>query len=243
MFKGGIAAVFGNHMKANIHEILELREQRHIFSDRFEAGETLGAMLQAEYAHIPDGMVLAIPSGGIPVGLKVSEILGLAFDLVIVRKLQIPGNTEAGFGAMTLDGNTFFNQALLAQLCLSPSQIEAEKKRVKSELEKRNTLFRDGRPFPDLAGKIVILVDDGLASGFTMLASIDMAKKAGALQTVVAVPTAPQHSMERVLPEVDRIYCANVRTGPYFAVAEAYQNWYDLSEEEVLQLLNTWEPL
>ncbi len=231
-----VGGVSGN-MKTNIHQIEELREQRHIFADRFEAGETLAAMLQAEYAHIPGGMVLAIPSGGIPVGLKVSEILGLPLDLLIVRKLQIPGNPEAGFGAMTLDGTTFFNQALLAQLHLSAAQIEAEKQRVNLALEKRNTLFRGGRPFPDLAGKKIILVDDGLASGFTMLASIDMAKKAKACETIVAVPTAPQHSVERILSGVDRIYCANITTGPYFAVAEAYQNWYDLNEEEVLALL------
>ena len=127
-------------------------------------------------------------------------------------------------------------------LQLSPSQIEAEKERVSLELEKRNELFRRGRPFPDLTGKKVILVDDGLASGFTMLASADRAKKAGALETAVAVPTAPQRSAELLLSEVDRIWCANIRTGPYFAVAEAYQNWYDLSEKEVLALLKNMPP-
>lgn len=221
----------------DLHEIEKLRGRRHIFADRFEAGETLGSMLQAEYAHIGDGIILAIPSGGVPVGLKVSELLGLPFDLLIARKLQIPGNPEAGFGAMAPDGSTFLNQALLAQLRLSPSRIEAEKKRVVMELEKRNTLFRGGRPVPDLKGKRIILVDDGLASGFTMLAAVDMAKKGQAMETMVAVPTAPRSSVERILPEVDRIYCANIRTGPYFAVADAYRNWYDLSENEVLGLL------
>ena len=228
-------------MKTNIHQIKELREQRHIFADRFEAGETLAAMLQAEYAHIPEGMVLAIPSGGIPVGIRVSQILGLPLDLLIARKLQIPGNPEAGFGAMALDGTTFYNNALLAQLRLRSSQIEAEKQRVDLELQKRNALLRAGRPFPDLIGKKVILVDDGLASGFTMLASVDMAKKAKAREMIVAVPTAPQHSVERILSEVDRIYCANITTGPYFAVAEAYRNWYDLSEKEVCDLLENMQ--
>jgi putative phosphoribosyl transferase len=222
---------------ASIHEIEKLRGRRHIFADRFEAGETLGSMLQLEYAHIPEGVVLAIPSGGVPVGLKVSELLGLPFDLLIARKLQIPGNPEAGFGAMAPDGSTLLNQALLALLRLSPSRIEAEKKRVVMELEKRNALFRGGRPMPDFKGKRVILVDDGLASGFTMLAAVDMAKKGKALETVVAVPTAPLSSVERMLPEVDRICCANIRTEPYFAVAEAYQNWHDLSEKEVCDLL------
>jgi len=223
--------------KPQLQEIEKFRNQRHIFADRFEAGEILGSMLTAEYAHIADGMVLAIPSGGVPVGLKVKEILGLTFDLLIARKLQIPGNPEAGYGAMTPDGSIFINQALLAQLGLSPDQIEAEKKRVGLELEKRNDLFRGGRPFADLTGKRVILVDDGLASGYTMLAALHTAKRANALETVVAVPTAPQSSVELILPQADRICCANIRTGPYFAVAEAYQHWYDLSEDEVLGLL------
>ncbi len=223
-------------MKPEIFEIEELREQRQIFTDRFEAGETLGRMLQSRYAHREDGMILAIPSGGVPVGIKVRETLGLPLDLMIVRKLQIPGNTEAGFGAMTLDGTTFFNNSLLSQLGLSASQIEAEKRRVAVELEKRNRLFRQDRPFPDLAGKSAILVDDGLASGFTMLASIHMVKKAKAYETVVAVPTAPQRSIDAISREADKIYCANIRTRPFFAVAEAYRHWYDLSEKEVMEL-------
>ena len=225
-------------MNTKIYEMRELREQRQVFADRFEAGEMLARMLQSEYADIEDGLILAIPSGGVPVGIKVRETLGLPLDLMIVRKLQIPGNTEAGFGAMTLDGATFFNNDLLSQLGLSPSQIEAEKRRVAMELERRNRLFRQNRPFPDLAGKSVILVDDGLASGFTMLASIHMVKKAKAYETVVAVPTAPQRSIDAISREADKIYCANIRTRPFFAVAEAYRHWYDLNEEEVVELLD-----
>ena len=224
-------------MKAKIHELEKFREQRHLFADRVDAGQTLGLMLQAEYGHIEDGMVLAIPSGGVPVGLKVSQILNLPLDLLIVRKLQIPGNPEAGFGAMTLAGTAFINQDLLAQLRLNPAQIEAEKKRVGMELEKRNKMFRAERPFPDLGGKMTILVDDGLASGFTMLAAIDMVKKARARETVVAVPTAPGTSINRIRSEVTTIFCPNIRSAAYFAVADAYRNWYDLSEKEVIDLM------
>jgi putative phosphoribosyl transferase len=224
-------------LKSKIHELEKFRNQRHLFADRVAAGETLAAMLQAEYDHIEDGMVLAIPSGGVPVGMKISEILSLAFDLLIVRKLQIPGNPEAGFGAMTLAGTAFLNENLLAQLRLNAAQIEAEKRRVGLELENRNKMFRAERPFPDLSGKRVILVDDGLASGFTMRAAIDMAKKAKPRETVVAVPTAPQRSIGQIISEVDHIYCPNIRTATSFAVAEAYRNWYDLSEKEVIDLL------
>jgi len=225
-------------MNEKIHQLEKFRNQRYIFTDRSEAGKVLGLMLQPAYDHIDEGVVLAIPSGGVPVGLSVKEILGLPFDMMIVRKLQIPGNPEAGFGAMTLDGTVFYNEMLLAELQLSQLQIDAEKRRVNAELQRRNVLFRKGRPFPDLAGKRVILVDDGLASGFTMLASIAMAKKAKALETIVAVPTAPQRTIDHIQSEVNKVYCANVRTTPYFAVAEAYQNWYDLNENEVLGMLN-----
>jgi putative phosphoribosyl transferase len=226
-------------MKAKVHEIKQFRDREHMFSDRFEAGETLGKMLQPEYDRIEKGVVLAIPSGGVPVGIKVRDILGLPFDLVIVRKLQIPGNPEAGFGAMTLDGTVLYNQSLLTELRLSSQQIEAEKERVGKELEKRNNMFRQGHAFPDLAGKRVILVDDGLASGFTMLASVAMTKKAKALETIVAVPTAPERTVDRLLPKVNEIYCANVRSAVFFAVAEAYSHWYDLSEKEVVALLQS----
>lgn len=224
-------------MTAKIHELTEFRDRRHIFVDRFDAGEVLGEMLQAGCGRIEDGIILAIPSGGVPVGIKVKEKLDLPFDLQIVRKLQIPGNTEAGFGAMTLDGTVFFNKPLLAALGLSAEQIEAEKKRVRLELQKRNHRFRGGRPYPELAGKRVILADDGLASGFTMLASVDTVKKANPRETIVAVPTAPQRSIDRIAPAVDEIYCANIRTGHSFAVAEAYRNWYDLNEHDVLEIL------
>jgi predicted phosphoribosyltransferase len=224
-------------MQTKIHELEKFREQRQLFADRGEAGEILAAMLQTAYDHADETMTLAIPSGGVPVGLKISEILGVPFDLLIVRKLQIPGNPEAGFGAMTIAGTAFLNENLLAQLRLKPEQIEAEKNRVAEELEKRNRMFRANRDFPNLNAKRVILVDDGLASGFTMLAAIDMVKKANALETVVAVPTAPQHSIDHIISEVDKIFCPNIRTASYFAVAEAYRNWYDLSEREVVELL------
>ena len=224
-------------MNTKIFEIQEMRNRRQVFTDRFEAGKTLASMLQTKYDHIEGGMILAIPSGGVPIGIKARETLGLPFDLMVVRKLQIPGNPEAGFGAMTLDGTTFFNDGLLSKLRLNASHVEAEKRRVAIELDRRNRLFRQARPFPEIEGRRVILMDDGLASGFTMLASIDMVRKAGARETVVAVPTAPKSSIDRLSGTVNEIYCANIRTTPFFAVAEAYRYWYDLSEKEVMELL------
>ena len=224
-------------MKSNVQEIRKFRDQKHVFKDRSEAGGFLAMMLQEKYPHMNGMMVLAIPSGGVPVGIKVKEALDLDFDLMIVRKLKIPGNPEAGFGAMAMDGTVFFNERLLSRLHLSDAQIEDEKIRVSRELEKRNALFRQGRTLPVLSGKKVILVDDGLASGYTMLASIDMVKKGGADVIIVAVPTASQSSLDLISSHADKIYCANIRTGHFFAVAEAYEHWYDLDEDEIQKLL------
>ncbi len=209
----------------------------NVFADRFEAGEIVGSMLEKAFYGIEEGMVVAVPSGGVPVGIKVSQALKLPMDLILARKLQIPGNTEAGYGAIAIDGSTFFNKTLLSQLKLSEEQIEAEKAKVLGELEKRNSLFREGRPVPDLTGKRVILVDDGLASGYTMLASVHMARDSKAAEVVVAVPTAPERTIDFISRYADRIYCANIRTAPFFAVADAYQTWYDLKETDVLDLL------
>lgn len=216
----------------------KFRDQRFVFADRNEAGKVLGSMLQPDNVGIKAGIVLAIPSGGVPVGLMVKETLRLPMDLMIVRKLQIPGNPEAGFGAMTLDGTVFLNERLLSSLRLSDEEVTAEERRVAVELEKRNILFRKGRASPDLSRKTVFLVDDGIASGYTMLASIETALNAGAGKIIVAIPTAPRRAIELILTKADRVYCVNVRTSPYFAVAEAYHNWYDLEKEEVLDLMD-----
>ena len=224
-------------MKARLHEIRELRNRRRVFKDRSQAGKVLSLMLEPEYGSQKNAMVLAIPSGGVPVALEVSKSLHCAMDLLIVRKLQIPGNPEAGFGAVTRDGTVFLNESLLQELRLSAEDVEEQKQKVREELEMRNDLFREGRPFADLENKIVILVDDGLASGYTMTASIHEVMTRKAAKTIVAVPTAPLTSIHRIETMVNEIYCPNVREGAFFAVAGAYERWYDLDREEVVKLI------
>jgi putative phosphoribosyl transferase len=224
-------------MEAKLHEQKKLRNEVFVFKDRFEAGKILAEMLEPNYKGSSDALVLAIPAGGIPVGMKISQELQVPFELVIVRKIQIPGNTEAGFGAMTVDGSVFFNEELLSYLNLNPAQIETQKKIVEQDLAEREKLFRGSRAFPDLRGKTAILADDGLASGYTMMASIHMARNKGARKIVVAVPTAPLRSIKRIESLADEIFCANVRETSYFAVADAYENWHDLTRSEVLELL------
>ena len=224
-------------MSTRIFEKKELRGKNYVFKDRDEAGSMLAEILAPQYKAAQDAIVLAIPSGGVPVGLQVRRRLNFPFDLIIVRKIPIPHNPEAGYGAVTLEGGVFLNEELVTRLGLSPSQIENHITQRKKELEERNVLFRGKKPLSDLLGKTAILVDDGLASGYTMMASVHSAKNRGAKEIVVAVPTAPQETIEKIEPMVDAIYCLNVRDRIFFAVADAYEHWYDLSKEQVLELL------
>jgi len=225
-------------MRAKIFEDRALRNKRGVFRDRVEAGSMLGLMLSTAYKNAHDSIVLAIPAGGAPVGLEIRRQLNIPLDLIIVRKIPIPGNPETGFGAVALEGSVYLNQEILSRLLLTRSQIEGHIALVRKDLENRNLRLRDGRPFPDLSGKTVILVDDGLASGYTMMASIHMVRDKGARKIAVAVPTAPLRSIETIESLVEEIYCANVRVVSSFAVAEAYKYWYDLCLEEVLELLH-----
>lgn len=216
-----------------IFERAEMRNREQVFQDRNGAGERLAQMLSERYGDASDVVILTIPMGGVPVALKIKKALNAVLDLVIVRKLQIPGNTEAGFGAVTIEGDVFINEPLLHRLQLSGERVQQEITKVKQTLEKRNRLLRGDLPFPDLEGKSVIMVDDGLASGYTMRAGIHMVAKRNAAKIVVAVPTAPQRTIDTLDNVVDEIYCPNIREQLSFSVAAAYVDWHDLSEEEV----------
>lgn len=212
-----------------------LRDKIYVFDDRYEAGRRLAGMLSGYKG--TDSTVLAIPSGGVPVASEAAAALGLPMDLIITRKLQIPHNPEAGFGAIEPDGEVILNEMLLDQLRLEKDEIETEIGRAMEKARRQNQIFRKGRPFPSLAGRIAIAVDDGLASGYTMLAAIKFLRKVAPEKIVVAVPTGLERTIRFILPEVDELVCLNVRSGFSFAVAEAYRTWYDLKEEEVLSLV------
>ncbi len=223
--------------KAKVFEIPTLRNKTYIFRDRDEAAEVLARMLEPYYKEAPDTVVMGIPSGGVPIAVGISRQLHLPLDLFIVRKIQIPGNPEAGMGALSFAGGLFLNQQLIDRLGITPRQVEEQIQRVRKELAMRNELFRQGRPIPDLSSKTVIIADDGLASGFTTLAAIRGVRSQGAQKVVVAAPTGSDTAIERLSADADEIFCPNIRSGYYFAVAEAYQNWYDLEPQEVISRL------
>lgn len=212
-----------------------LRDKLYVFEDRRDAGRRLGQkLISYKNTH---AIVLAIPSGGVPVAAEIASSLNLPMDLILVRKIQIPWNTEAGFGAINPDGEVIFNERLLNSLRLTEEEINSQIKKTKDILKKRNTLFRAGKPFPIIENMTVILVDDGLASGYTMISALNYVKKRKPQKIIIAVPTGSQKTVGFILPQVDELICLNIRTGFSFAVADAYRDWYDLTDEEVLSLL------
>lgn len=220
---------------SEIIEYKNLRNKSFVFEDRTDAGRRLSQFL-SEYKG-SDSIVLVIPSGGVPVGKEIKDALSLNLDLLIVRKIQIPWNPEAGFGAVNLDGYVIFNDALLHQLDLPEIVINAQIEKTKEILKRRNDLFRKGKDFPSLRDKTAILVDDGLASGYTMIAATEFVKKRNPSRIIIAVPTGSYNTVRKISPLTDYLYCLNIREGYPYAVAEAYRNWYDLSDEEVLRII------
>jgi putative phosphoribosyl transferase len=216
-------------------EKTELRNRVGIFADRTDAGQQLAKALRS-IAGSGD-LVLAVPSGGLPVGLEISRALNLDLDLILVRKVQIPWNTEAGFGAMNMDSDLLTNKLLLDMLDLSSEQIEHQVQKTAATLDRRNALFRKNRPFPDMGGRSVILVDDGLASGYTMRAALAFVRKRNPGCLTIAVPTGSADTVHDLLREVDTLYCLNIRESYPYAVASAYRHWYDLTDQDILNLL------
>jgi len=217
---------------SNVIEDRSLRNKTRVFRDREHAGQLLAERLE-DYAN-EDAILLAIPAGGVPVGYVISKAIHIPLNLIILRKIKIPSNPEAGFGSVAPDGTIFLNEPLVRRLGLTQNEIEHSAEETLKEIKRRQQLFGVG--FPNLKDKAVILVDDGLASGFTMIAAINFVKKHSSMVTV-AVPTAPSGTIQRIAPLVDRLICLNVRESWVFAVADAYQKWYDLSDEEVKEYL------
>lgn len=226
-----------NRTTGNVTELPGLRDRLHVFRDRPHAGEILAGMLKDYRASRT--LVMAIPAGGIPVAASLARRLSLPLDVAVVSKITLPWNTEAGYGAVAFDGTVRLNRDLLSRLGLSEKEIEAGKAATTGKVERRVEKFRGEPSYPALMRERVILVDDGLASGFTLLVGVEALKKSGTGEIIVAVPTGSAGAVRRVAAEVDRLYCANVRGGWSFAVADAYERWTDVSEEEALRIFKT----
>ncbi|MGD8513688.1 MAG: phosphoribosyltransferase family protein [Deltaproteobacteria bacterium] len=219
----------------NIIERTDLRNRTRVFRDRQHGGEVVGQMMQ-EYGQVR-AIVMAIPAGGLPVAVQIAKLLALPLDVAVVSKITLPWNTEVGYGAVAFDGTARLNDELVGRLSLTDQQIKEGILETEEKVRRRNLLFRGDRPLPSLSDRAAILVDDGLASGFTMQVAVEALLKASSSEVVVAVPTGPSHTVRRISANVSRIYCANIRSGMSFAVADAYEYWSDVTEQEALKAL------
>lgn len=212
-----------------------LHNRSRVFRDRWHAGELLAVLLEPYRSS--DAILLAIPAGGVPVAAAVAECLGLPLGVLVVSKITLPWNPEAGYGAVAADGSVEINQPLVQQFALDAQTVAAGTEKTRAKVSARELAYRQRLPFPDLEGKSVILVDDGLASGFTLRVAIASARKQKAGAILVAVPTGHSSSVLDVAQRCDHVYCANVREGMRFAVADAYETWHDVTETEVMETL------
>jgi putative phosphoribosyl transferase len=224
--------------KSNIIDLTEMREQTHVFQDRIHAGQVLARMLSTDDEQA--GIIMAIPAGGVPVGAVMAEELGFDLDVAVVSKITLPWNTEAGYGAVAFDGTVKLNEDLIRRVSLTPGDVKKGIEKTTAKVLRRVATLRGRHPFPDLVNRSVILVDDGLASGFTMRVAVSALRNSGADRIIVAVPTGHRHSVEIIAQEVEKLYCANIRGGYSYAVASAYRHWSDVAEEDLVKLMKQY---
>lgn len=210
------------------------------FHDRIAAGRALAAALDA-YRDRRDVLVLALPRGGVPVATEVAAALGADIDLIIVRKLGVPGHSELAMGAIASGGIRVLNQHIISSLGIRDSEIEEVAKNEARELERREHAYRGVRPRPAIKGKCVILVDDGVATGATMRAAIEALRHQKPERIVVAVPVAPPDTVSRLRGEADEVVCL---TSPetFWAIGQWYIEFPQLPDEAVREgLARVWD--
>jgi putative phosphoribosyl transferase len=207
------------------------------FQDRADAGRQLAEKLD-KYAGREDVIVLGLPRGGVPVAYEVAKRLHAPLDVFIVRKLGVPGFEELAAGAIASGGVRVLNEHVMRAIPHSDAAIEAVTARETNELERREQTYRDNRPPPELRDRVVILVDDGLATGATMRAAVKALRQRGAAKIVVAVPVGPPDTCRELAQEADEAICLS--TPDFFqAVGQYYYDFSQTSDEDVRQLLST----
>jgi len=216
-----------------------LLELKYVFKDRAEGGNVLANLLIESRITETLDYILAIPRGGLPVAYNVAKKLNVKMDIVTVRKVLIPWNTEAGYGAVAPDGTVEINEVLREHLGFTDEEVKEHVQITLSEVLRREKLFRGSKGYDVFRDKNIIVVDDGIASGYTMLVAVKFLRNIGASKVYVGAPTASLSSIKLLYPYADHIYVPNIRSDFWgFAVAEAYIKWYDLTDEEVLTIIN-----
>jgi predicted phosphoribosyltransferase len=206
------------------------------FEDRTDAGRRLAKQLIG-YAGRTDVLLLALPRGGVPVAFEIAKTLNAPLDAFLVRKLGVPGHEELAMGAIASGGVRVINHEVVRSMGIPEEVIDQVAAREKLELERRERAYRGERPKPDVRGRIVILVDDGLATGATMRAAVAALRAQDPARIIVAVPTAAPEACEAFEHEVDEIVCLTT-PWPFFGVGASYQDFSQTTDEEVRRLLD-----
>ena len=217
---------------------MNLRTNRSRFADRTAAGRALAALL-GEYADRDDVIVLGLPRGGVPVAAEVAGALGAKLDVLIVRKLGVPRQPELAMGAIAAVGDlveVVANDTVVARLGISAADFDDVRRRELLELQRRTAEYRDGRPSPVLRDRVVILVDDGLATGSTMRAAVAAVRRQEPLRLIVAIPVGAADTCSMLRAEVDDVLCA-LTPEPFRAVHQGYVDFTQTADAEVLALL------
>ena len=205
-----------------------------LFKDRVQAGRLLGDALKDLRGQ--KAVVLGIPRGGVIIAREIAHALGADLDVVLSRKLGTPGQEELAMGSLSEDGNIFLNDDVVKPLGINSRQIEQEKARQMAEINRRNQMFRKALPKTPLRGRVVVVTDDGLATGATMQAALWAVRQEKPCTLVVAVPVASDEALERVSADADQTIC--LRQPPnFFAVGQFYMRFYQVEDEDVLHIL------
>jgi len=206
-----------------------------VFLNRTDAGHKLAARL-AVYANRSDVIVLGLPRGGVPVAFEVARALHAPLDVFLSRKLGVPGQEELAFGALASGGVRVLDQDIIREVGISDEDVERVTETVKKELERRERVYRAGRPSLQLEGRVVLLVDDGIATGSSIRAGVNALKQMKPARLVIAVPVAPASTCHRLKAEVDELVCLHTPE-LFFAIGQFYEDFSQLTDEEVIDLL------
>lgn len=212
--------------------------QQPIFENRHDAGKQLAEKL-AGYAG-KSVVVLAIPNGGVPVGIEVAGALKAELDVIVCRKVPMLLNPEGSLGAATDDGTIIINEEALRAIGLSRQRLEKDISRIRSDIKQRSLLYKGSRPIVRVAARSVIIIDDGLASGYTMMAAVESVRHRHPKEVIAAVPVASAIAFKRLEKVADRVIACTVGYMPKFYVSDFYRHWHDLADSDVLRYLEEW---
>lgn len=206
-----------------------------LFYDRYDAGRHLADQL-IQYQHDANTIILALPRGGVPVAYEVAKKLQLPLDVLVVRKLGVPSHEELAMGAITNGNTIFFNESVIANLHLTKNDINRVVEKEKIELQRREKKYRRGQVFPNIVGKKIILIDDGIATGASIHSAIIALKKLSVQKIIIAVPVAPESAVLELKPLVDELVCL-CSPAIFYGVGQFYKDFPQTTDDEVINLL------